>query len=169
MLSEFPNASFLLLLFCIDYVAFAVLHSIDPGATVLAAIGVGVGALAVLFVEFVVAFVFAAVLPHIGTIAMHDPILELALEVSSVGPLEAAMAAHFIVRPNARVLAPVGPKVNAFTFLDSFLEEAVVVATVTPDFDSFSVLLLHSGHLGLGLYRVEVVLDVEPVVLPEHA
>ena len=147
--SELPSASLLLLLLCVNYTSVSVLHAVDPFATVLAAIGVRVGAFAVLFVELVVAFVLATVLPYVGTKSVHNSILEGALEVAAVGPLEAPVATHFVVRPNTCVFAPVSPKVDAFTLFNTILEKAMVVAAITPHFDAFAVLLLHDGHFRL--------------------
>jgi hypothetical protein len=75
----------------------AVLHSVDPLTTVLAAIRVGVSAFAVLLVKSVVALIHAAVLPHIVTKTVHNSVLKRALEVTTIGPLKAAMTAHLVI------------------------------------------------------------------------
>lgn len=61
---------------------------------------------------------------------MHDSVLEVALKVASISPLEAALAAHLIVAPVALVLAPVRPVVDTHAFFDSVFEVSVVVAAI---------------------------------------
>ena len=95
--SELPNASLLLILLSVNYASVSVLHAVHPFATVLATVGISVGALSVLFVELVVTFVLPTILPYVGTKSMHNSILEGALEVAAVSPLEASVATHLIV------------------------------------------------------------------------
>lgn len=123
------------------------LHTIDPLTSVLTAIGIGVGTLPMLLIELIVAFVLAAILPHIGSETMHDSVLERTLEVAPICPLECPIAAHLVVGPNACILASISPKVDTLTLFNTVLEEAVVIATIAPYLDSFAILLLHSGHL----------------------
>ena len=75
------------------------LHAIDPLALVLAAVRVGVHPLPVLLVELVMTLIFATVLPHVVSISVHHTVLEAALEVSAIGPLEASSATHLVVAP----------------------------------------------------------------------
>ena len=83
-----------------------------------------------LLVESIVAFVLATILPDIVSVAMHNSILEAALEVAAICPLEAASSAHFIIGPMASILGAVGPEVNAFSLLDAIFEVAVIVAAI---------------------------------------
>ena len=106
------------------------LHAVDPLTAVLAAIGISVCALPMLLIELIVTFVLSAVLPHIRPEAMHDPVLERALEVPPVGPLEGPISTHFIVGPDTGILAAIRPKVDALTFLHTVLEVAVIVASI---------------------------------------
>ena len=122
-----------------------------------------------LLVELVFALVLAPVLPDVVAPAVHHAVLKLPLKVATVGPLEAAVAAHLVVRPVPAVLAAVGPEVDAFALLDPVLEEAVVVAAIGPDLDPLAVLLVLRGHLRGVLDRIEIVLDVKPDILAEHA
>ena len=120
-----------------------------------------------LLVKLVFAFVLTAVLPDIVARAVHDTVLERALKVATVRPLEAPVAAHFVVGPGAAVLAAIGPKVNADAFFDAILEESVVIAAITPHFDSLSVLLILSCDLRSLFDRIKIVLDVKAIVLAE--
>ena len=95
-----------------------------------------------LLVKSIVAFVFTAILPDIVSVAVHHAILEATLEVAAIGPLEASSAAHFIIRPVTGILRSVCPEVNAFALLDTVFEVSMVVATVRPDLDSFTILLV---------------------------
>ena len=128
--TEFPNASFLLLLICIDYASVAVLHAIDPFTAVLTAIRISVCSLSMLLIELIVAFVLSAILPHIGPKSMHHAVLERPLEVPPVSPLEGPISTHFIVGPDASILAAIGPKVDSLTLFHSVLEIAVIVASI---------------------------------------
>ena len=89
---------------CIDDPANTMLHSVVPVATVLATIGVCVGALTMLLVVAVVAFVTTTILPYIYSMAVHDTVLERSLEVATVSPLKAPVAAHLVLAPHSRVL-----------------------------------------------------------------
>ena len=122
-----------------------------------------------LLVEAVVALVAAAILPDIAAVAVHDAVLEGALEEAAIGPLEAANAAHLVVRPVASVLGPVGPEIHALALLHTVLEIPVVIRSVAPHLDPLPVLLVLLGDFGLGLDGVEVVLNVEAHVLAEDA
>ena len=95
-----------------------------------------------LLVKSVISFVFAAILPHIVAIAMHNTTLELTLEVSPIGPLETTMATHLVISPSARILASVSPKVASFAFFNAAEEVSVVVASITPHLNSLSILLV---------------------------
>ena len=168
-LSKGPDTFLFVGAFCTDDAAHAVLHAVDPFAAILASVGVCVGALTVLLVKSIVAFVFAAILPDIMPVAVHHAILEATLEVAAIGPLEASCAAHFVIRPVTRILRTVCPEVNAFTLLDTVFEVSMVVATVGPDLDSLTILLVLRSDLRLRLNRVKIVLNVEADVLTEHA
>ena len=122
-----------------------------------------------LLVKLVFAFVLTTVLPDVVAIAVHDPVLERALEVATVCPLEAPVATHFVVLPGAAVLATIGPKVNANAFFDAVLEEPVVIAAIAPHFYSLSVLFVLSCHLRSFFDRVKIVLDIKAKVLAEDA
>ena len=128
--SKFPNASFLLLLICIDYASVAVLHTVDPFTTVLTAIRISVCPLSMLLIELIVTFVLSAILPHIGPETMHHAVLERPLEVPPVGPLEGPISTHFIVGPDTSILAAIGPEIDTLTLFHSVLEIAVIVASI---------------------------------------
>lgn len=83
-----------------------------------------------LLVEVIVTFIFASILPHIVPVAVHHSILEASLEVAAVRPLKASIATHFIIGPKACVLGAICPEIDTFSFLDSFLEVAVIVAAI---------------------------------------
>ena len=123
-----------------------------------------------LLVKSVIPFVFTAVLPDIVAIAVHDSTLELTLEVTSIGPLETTMATHLIISPSARVLAAVGPKVASFAFLDATEEVSVVIATITPNFNALSILLvlLAARDIRLRVHVVQIFLNVEVGTLTEN-
>ena len=123
-----------------------------------------------LLVKSVIPFVFPAVLPDIVTVAMHDSTLELTLEVTSIGPLETTMATHLIISPSACVLAAVGPKVASFAFLDAAKEVSMVVATITPHLNAFSILLvlLAARDIRLRVHVVQIFLNVEVCALSEN-
>ena len=167
--SELPNAFFLLLLFCINYAPEAVLHAINPFATVLTAIRIRVSALTMLLIVLIVALVLSTILPYVGTKSMHYSVLERSLEVAPIGPLECSISTHFIVGPNASILTSIGPKVDTLSLFYSILEEAVIIATIAPYLDSFSILLLHGCHLWLWFDSFKVILDVKADVLTENA
>ena len=95
-----------------------------------------------LLIISVVAFIFSAVLPHIVTKAMHNAVLELALEVAAIGPLEATLSAHLIGQPVSSVLTAIGPEVAAFTFFDSMVKITMIVAAITPNLNPHAVLSL---------------------------
>ena len=135
-----------MLLLGVNNHAEAMLHTIYPLAAVLAAIRVCVCSLAMLFVKLIVAFIFTSILPDIAAESMHDSVLERALKVSTIGPLETPIAAHLVIRPDACVLAAIGPEVYTFTLFDSVLEETVIVASITPYFDAFAILFFHRCH-----------------------
>ena len=120
-----------------------------------------------LLVEFVRAFVLTAVLPHVVAEAMHHAVLEAALEVAAIGPLESAVATHFVVLPHSTVARSICPEVSAFEVFHSISEMSVVVAAIAPHLNAFAVLLiLHSGFRHL-FQRVQILLDVVPMVLTE--
>ena len=144
------------------------LHAVDPLTAILGAVGVRVCAVTVLLIELIFTLVLTPILPDIVTIPVHHAILELALKIASVGPLEASVAAHLVVRPLAAVLAAVGPEVDAFTLLNTVLEETVIVASIAPYFDPLAVLLVLCRHLGSVLDRVKVILNVKANVLSEN-
>ena len=129
-LAKLPDALSNLGLLCIDYVANAMLHAVDPLPFILAPVRVGVRSSAMLLVEPVLAFVLAAVLPHIVTLSVHHPVLEFTFKVATISPLEAAKSAHLVVSPLARVLRTICPEVAALTLFDSTLEVSVVIAPV---------------------------------------
>ena len=92
-----PLALPLVRVLCVNDPASTMLHAIVPFAPILAAIGVSVGALSMLLVVAIVSFIAATVLPHVDAMAVHHSILERALEVAAVSPLEAPVAIHLIV------------------------------------------------------------------------
>lgn len=145
------------------------LHAVDPLAAVLAAVGVGVGTLAVLLVKLVVALVLATVLPDVVAMPVHHSVLKASLEVAPISPLEGSISTHLVVGPISGVLGAVSPEVDAHSLLDAILEVAVVVATVTPHLDALTVLLVLPCDLRTRLNRIQVVLDVRPEILSEHA
>ena len=122
-----------------------------------------------LLVKLVFAFVLTAILPDIVARAVHDTVLERALKVATVCPLEAPIATHFVVGPGAAVLAAIGPKVNTDAFFDAILEESVVIAAIAPYFDPLSVLFVLSCDLRSLFNRIKIVLDVKAIVLAEDA
>ena len=92
---------------------------------------------------------------------MHNTILEGALEVSTISPLEATIAAHLVIRPQACILGAVCPKVDALALFHTILKVSVVVTSITPHFDAFAVLLVCLCFLGLRSFkRVQIVLNV---------
>ena len=108
-----------------------------------------------LFVESVMACIHPTILPHIVAKAMHNSILEGALEVSTIGPLEAAIAAHFVIQPQASILGAICPEVDALTLLDAILKVSVIVTPIAPDLDAFAVLPICLRFLRLcGFERV---------------
>lgn len=145
-LTKLPGSFLFILLFSINNATEAVLHAVYPLTAVLATIGVSVGSLSMFFVELIVAFIFAPILPDIAAKSVHDSVLEGALKVSAIGPLETPVATHLVIRPDASVLASIGPKVDAFALFYSVLEKAVIVAAIAPHFDAFAILLLHRCH-----------------------
>ena len=167
--AEGPNTFLFVRALCADDAAHTVLHAVDPLAAVLASVRVCIRALSMLFVESIVAFVFATILPDVVTVAMHDSILEAALEVAAIRPLEAPSSAHFIVGPVASILGAVCPEVDAFSLLDAIFEVAVVVAAIRPNLDPFAILFVLCGYFGLSLNRVQVILDVKADVLTKDA
>ena len=122
-----------------------------------------------LLVESIVAFVLATILPDIVAVAVHDSILEAALEVAPIAPLEAAVPAHLIIAPLARVLGSVGPVVDALTLFHTVLKVAVIVAAIAPHFDALAILLVVRRHFRGSIKGLKVVLDVEANVLSEDA
>ena len=149
--------------------ADSMLHAVDPLAAVLASVRVSIRALTMLFVESIVAFVLATILPDVVTVAVHNSILEAALEVAAIRPLEAPSSAHFIVGPVASILGAVCPEVDAFSLLDAIFEVAVVVAAIRPNLDPFAILFVLCRYFGLSLNCVKVILDVKADVLTKDA
>jgi len=123
----------------------------------------------VFLVEFIFAFILATVLPNVISEAMHHSVLERTLEVATISPFEAAKSAHFILGPLSCVFTAIGPEVNAVFFLDSVSEISVIIATITPNFDTLSILFISIGYLGLSLESIQVVLDIEANILSEYA
>ena len=122
-----------------------------------------------LLVKLVFAFVLTAVLPDVVAVAVHYSVLERALKVATVCPLEAPIATHFIVLPGAAVPAAIRPEVNADALFDAVLEETMIVAPIAPHFNPFSVLFVLGCHLGSRVKRINIILDVKTEVLSEHA
>lgn len=118
------------------------LHSVNPLAAILTSIGVSVYTFAMLLVESVIALIFAAVLPYILTVAMHNTILEATLKISTISPLETASSTHLIVFPVPSVSRSVCPEVYPLAFFDTVFEKAVVIAAIGPDFNASTVLLV---------------------------
>ena len=118
------------------------LHAINPCSLILAAIRVRVDPLIVLLVKLVLTFVPSTVLPHIAAEPMHDSILELTLEVASIGPLESTEATHLVIAPSAGILRAISPKVGTLALLYSAAKVAVIVRAVAPNLNSFAVLLI---------------------------
>lgn len=92
-----PDALLLVCAFSIDDKPDAMLRTIYPLASITASIRISVRSGAVLFVESIFTLVFPAVLPYVVTIAVHDSVLEAALEVSAISPLEASVTAHLVI------------------------------------------------------------------------
>lgn len=122
-----------------------------------------------LLVKSVVTFILATILPDVVSDTVHYSVLEQALEVATISPLETAVATHLVVGPRADVLGPISPKVNSFAFLHSIPEVSMVVAAIAPYFNSLAILLILSGDFRLRLDGIEVILDVETNVLTEDA
>ena len=147
------------------------LHSIDPIALILAPIRVGVRPKAMLLIELVVAFVATPILPHISAMAMHDSTLELALEVSTIGPLKASSTTHLILGPIASILTSIGPEVDSLALFLAIVKATQVVAAVTPHLNAFTILLVRHQPVGVRL-SAELALSIEivnDIVLAEDA
>lgn len=93
------------------------------------------------FVLLVKALVFASVLPDVLSVPMHNSFCELPVKPSSIRPLENASTTHFVLLPLAFVPRSVCPEVYTLALLDAIFEVAIVVAPVTPNFDTVAVLL----------------------------
>lgn len=104
-----------------------------------------------LLVKSIVTFILAAILPNVVSDTVHYSVLEQALEVTAISPLEAAVATHLVVCPRADVFGPVSPKVDSFALLHSIPEVSMVVAAIAPNFNSLAVLLILSGDFRLRL------------------
>ena len=118
------------------------LYAVLPSATVLGAVCVRIGALAVLLVVDILSFVAATVLPYIHAMSAHLTILERTFELPPVGPLEGTCAVHFILTPHACEPRAIGPKVAAFAFFGALLEHPVVEAAIGPDFNALPTYLI---------------------------
>ena len=90
----------------------------------------------VLLIVLIVAFEYAAVRPNIFAVAVQHAVLEIALEVAAVVPLEHPHASHLVFMPRASVYATIGPDVAPYPLLDAMNQVAVVVAAIAPDLNA---------------------------------
>ena len=118
------------------------LHAFFPVSSVFASVRVSVGTLSMLFVKSVISFILAAVLPNVVSISVHYTVLKHAFKISPIRPLKCTKSTHLVIYPLSRIFTSICPEVNTFTLFDSFLEIAMIVATITPYFDSFAILFL---------------------------
>ena len=117
--------------------------------------------MAMLLVVVIFTFVLSAILPDVVTEAVHDTLLEGALEITTISPLEAALSTHFIWMPLSGVLTAIGPEVNTISFFYSVQEIAVIVASITPNLDAFAILFIVVCALRLIVYSLQIILDIE--------
>ena len=99
--------------------AHTILQAIFPFASVSVAILVSVGALSVLFVFEVVAFVSPTVLPDVDALAVHDSFAEVTGVRLAIRPNKAPVTCYLIIGPHARVPRAIGLEEVAFAFFDT--------------------------------------------------
>ena len=83
-LSKGPEAFAFISGVSVDNTAHAMLHAFFPLTLVLTSIRISVSSFTVLLIESVIPFVFATVLPHVVSIAVHHTALEHSFEVAAV-------------------------------------------------------------------------------------
>ena len=120
-----------------------------------------------LFVELVITLILTPVLPDINAVAMHDSLLELTFEETSIAPLEASLTAHLVESPHSCVLTAICPEVYSFSLLYSVLEITVIVAAVAPDLDSFTILTIVHRSVRLRIYRIKFLFNVLTLIMTE--
>ena len=96
------------------------------------------------FVLEVLAHIRSPVFPGVRAVPLHHAPDEGALVDAAVRPRELPQAVHLVGVPETGILAAVRPIVYAFsTFLPIFIF-SIIIAAVTPKFDSSSVLRVFS-------------------------
>jgi len=127
------------------------LHTIWPCTPILASIWIGVSSETMFFIELVFTFITTAILPDIGAFTMHNSTFEFSLKVSPICPFKASLTAHLIFRPVTCILTSIGPEVDTLTLFLSIIKASKIIATITPHFNAFTILLIWLQPIWIGL------------------
>lgn len=73
---------------------------------------------------------------------MHYPIFKFSLKIASIGPIESSIAAHFILSPVTSIPRAIGPKISTVSLFYSFTKSTTIVATIWPNLNSWSILVI---------------------------
>ena len=141
-----------------------------PVASVYAAVGIGVDAVALLLVVYVMAAIVASVGPPVVTLAVHVVVLPVAFVRAAVLPLVDAIAGDLVVLPGALEDASIGPGVNSVAILHSVLVISIVPCAIGPGLLALTLLdIVHP--FALVATSIDVSVDAVPVSLvgPELA
>ena len=129
--SSAPLADFLCVDLQIHFTTDSVLLILVPGTPVLLLVRVGHGALALLSTADKESFVSFAVLPDLGTVAMHVCVLEFArVRFPKVCEEVSTLSLEHSVYEVALVVAAVGPLVPSLAILLAVLETTLVARCI---------------------------------------
>ena len=144
------------------------LHSFFPLTFVFTSVRISISSFSVFLVESIVAFIFAAILPHVISISVHHAALEHAFKIATIRPLKVSKSTHLIVRPRPRILASICPEVNSLAFFHSVFKVAMVIAPVAPYLDPLTILLVLRLRV-IGIHSVVCITKhLLPIILSEH-
>ena len=141
MFSFFPY-TFTVVVISVNYPANTVLHSIFPVALIFLAVWICICSETMFFIFFVVTFIFSAILPNILPITMHHTFRKLSLKLAAISPLEGTLATHLIMLPFTTIPWAISPEIDSKSLFNSICKKTVIVASITPDFYTFSILFI---------------------------
>ena len=146
------------------------LHSFFPLSFVFTSVRISISPFSVFLVEPIVAFIFAAILPHVISISVHHAALEHAFKIATIRPLKVSKSTHLIVRPRPRILASICPEVNSLTFFHSVLKVAMVVTSIAPYLYPLTILFVLWLHIRVCDHIIVVLItSLLGIILPEYA
>lgn len=99
---------------------------------------------------------------------MHHSVLEFTSKVSTVGPFEDTLSAHLVLEPTASIFASVGPEINAISLFHSAIKATKIIAAITPDFNTFTMLLINGAQLGAIWVIIFTTVEGDNITLSEN-